>query len=302
MFNSNYIITITVLLVITISIYTGRIRQQTNKNPKRKKSKELHHDEKSQHCFDPLSAPNLGLGRKGKNGHNVFDRIINVGFPKTGSKSLDRFLNQVDNGTSSHFKCHHSTACISEECHLFCGKCIQRAIHEQKPPLMSCGNTTAFAQMDYVGLPGNNKHKKIRERSFQKNGYHTDCIFPQIQYLEELYEENPTALFILPLRNVSNWIKSVSNWRDLRERLTNCSVTEYNFTFGMGKKDHELKDLFCNHVKHVRNFVQKHSSLSFVEFNIEDPNAGEILASVISGLNASSWGHFHKQKGKNKKK
>ena len=66
MFNSNYIITITVLLVITISIYTGRIRQQTNKNPIRKKRKELHHDEKSQHCFDPLSAPNLGLGRKGK--------------------------------------------------------------------------------------------------------------------------------------------------------------------------------------------------------------------------------------------
>merc|ERR1711862_631043 len=91
----------------------------------------------------------------------------------------------------------------------YCGTCIQKAIDARLPPLSSCGNYIVYAQMDQASKG--------------------DCIFPQIEFLDELYEESPNAIFILPFRNVSAWIKSVQKWHGMRKRFDNgCDVF---FTF-----------------------------------------------------------------------
>ena len=69
-----------------------------------------------------------------------------------------------------------------------CGACIQKAVENNTPPLATCGNYTVWTQLDY---PMNN-----------------DCYFPQVSALEEIVKENPDAVLILPLRNVSRWINS----------------------------------------------------------------------------------------------
>ena len=51
--------------------------------------------------------------------------------------------------------------------------------------------------------------------------------------------------------------------------------------------------LFCNHVKHMRKFGLEHTTLSLVEFAIEDSNAGEYLASVFSGVDSIIWGRHN---------
>ena len=130
------------------------------------------------------------------------------------------------------------------------------------------------------------------------------CVYPQISLLEELYNENPNATFILPFRNVTGWIKSVTNWPTLRLRLNDlCDFTEVGIEPKTLMEDKNMAALYCNHVKHVRQFVHDHPSLTLIEFSIEDQNAGDILERYF-GVKASNWGqanankHLRKQDGK----
>lgn len=59
------------------------------------------------------------------------------------------------------------------------GPCMTRAIKDGNPPLISCGNFAAYTQMD--------------SESFS-------CNFPQISYLNEIYNEEPSAILLLPFR------------------------------------------------------------------------------------------------------
>ena len=117
------------------------------------------------------------------------------------------------------------------------------------------------------------------------------CVFPQITYLEEIYNEAPNATFILPFRNVTEWVRSVSNWRTYRQRFNN--ICDFSKKLGIKyrslSKDENMEELFCNHVKHIRQFVHDHPSLTLIEFSIEDPSAGNILASHFP-VDASKWG------------
>ena len=120
------------------------------------------------------------------------------------------------------------------------------------------------------------------------------CHFPHISYLKEIYEEEPSAIFILPFRNMTSWIRSINKWSNLRSRFTNlCTFPEYNFTIGIGRKDEEMEDLFCQHVKHVRNFVLEHPTLTLIEYLISEEGVGDYLASLLPHmkLNGSHYGH-----------
>ena len=126
------------------------------------------------------------------------------------------------------------------------------------------------------------------------------CIFPQIVYLPEMYEAAPNAIWILPFRNVSSWVRSISNWTDrsiktIRKRMEEwCTFPELNFTGGKKwrkreKTDAEFEALYCNHVHHVRNFVTNHPSLSLIEYRIEDENVGKLLSKHIPNLDQEKW-------------
>ena len=123
------------------------------------------------------------------------DRLINVGFPKVGSTSMQSFFNNITGG-ASHWTCNPTPMQYSG----YCGLCIKKALQNDKPPLTTCGNFTVFAQLDYTS---------------------GECIYPQIQYLDELYKENPTATLLLPFRNVSRWITSLRSWEEPWTRKRN---------------------------------------------------------------------------------
>ena len=156
---------------------------------------------------------------------------------------------------------------------------MQQAINKSLPPLASCGNYAAYTQMDGTGGGG--------------------CVFPQISYLNEIYDEDPSAVFLLPFRNVTDWIRSISNWNrpTLRQRMTDyCEFPEYNFTFGMGKEDGEMEDLYCKHVQLIRQFVSHRPNLTLVEYSIDGEGVGDYLASLLPHmkLNGSNYGHTNK--------
>lgn len=219
-------------------------------------------------CHKPIPYPILGT-------HDL-TRVINVGMPKCGSTSLTRIFTEAHEafpGGTSHWGCGPNGKC---------GLCIKNAIEKGKAPLASCGNFDAFMQMDLADNPLD------------------ICVFPQIQYLDEIYKENPTATLILAFRNhVTKWVKSIANWKSrahgpFQDRIANlCEFPNIGFTKSMGGTEEDLIGLACNHVKQVRHFVHDHPTLSLVEIDIDDPNTGNYLATLFP-VNSEHWGNENK--------
>lgn len=233
----------------------------------------------NENCLKPLQKPIIGV-------HDL-SRIINVGMPKCGSTSLAHFF-KADYHTS-HWNCGKEIKAVGK-----CGTCMQDAVKKNLLPLSNCGNFTVFAQMDYFKFDFN----EMRDLNQPLRSNEKSCTFPQITYLNEIYQEAPNATFILPFRNVSSWINSISKWNNMRKRFEAfCDFSELGITKNNMSltEDKNLILLYCNHVKKVRRFVLDRPSLSLIEFSIEDPNAGYYLSSFFPLVNASHWGQVNKK-------
>lgn len=198
------------------------------------------------------------------NGH-LSKPFINVGMPKMGTSSLHNYF-CCGNHTSSHWVC---------ESHL-CSICMENATKHGNPPLKTCGNYDVWSQMD--------------------NGVY----FPQIELLDQLHEESPSATFILMFRNITDWYRSLSAWPptnsnraagNLARDIESRNIT--GLPPGKGKNEEEFSEWFCSHVQRVRSFVATHPSHSLVELNMADLDAGRQLEHAF-GVSEKCWGHVNK--------
>ena len=121
------------------------------------------------------------------------------------------------------------------------------------------------------------------------------CSFPQITHLEEIHAAYPNATFILNLRPVDNWIKSISKWSGdkrrtkggyLRQALTQCDLP--GFPSGVGKTDEELVTFYQDHSRRIRDFVKDHPSHALVEVDIEAEDAGKRMQQRF-GVSHHCW-------------
>ncbi len=279
-------------------------------------------------CFRPRSKPILGTSSTQPQ-KNISSRIINVGFPKVGSASISKLF-QLSGFSNSHYICQSSN--LDQEGQAddndieskFCGPCFEKNLHEEQQKqqrrrqeedqtysntartsststraissiLSNCGNYTVYTELNYL-----------------EDGR---CIFPQVQYLNELYRDASDATWILPFRNVTAWVKSVTGWRNMKLRLLhNCTFPDLGFPSSRSRSrtvsipaltdfegDLDLINLYCNHVKQIRQFVDEHPTLSLVEFSIEDPYVGTYLANIFPGVNATGWGQTNTMEDWNEK-
>jgi hypothetical protein len=206
-------------------------------------------------------------------------KIILVGMPKSGTTSVGGFFR------SAGFSTCDDKCIAGGQKRVTIATCIRQAVVDGKPPLATCGDYEAYAQAD-VAYPD------------AKVG----CYFPQIQALEAIHNENPSAVFVLNLRNVTHWTTSVWNWppnvppgpshpMSLSYRLGKCEV-------GPNSTSPEaLAAWYCEHTLRIREFVAQHPSHTLVEVDIEDAASGEKLANFF-GVDPSHWKH----KNKNTKK
>mmetsp|Transcript_31677 Transcript_31677/g.38804 ORF Transcript_31677/g.38804 Transcript_31677/m.38804 type:complete len:293 (-) Transcript_31677:46-924(-) len=201
-------------------------------------------------CLHPNTNQQLPVGG------NLPRPIISVGFPKAGSTTLDDFFKC--GGVRS---CHHAYKGEDKRLHII-GTCMEEAKRKGLPLIKSCGDREAYTQLD--------------------DTTHTHCYWPQIDALDEIHDEYPDATFILNLRPVEHWIKSLRKWRSYSGRLKTCGMVE-------DSTDELLTELFCNQVTRARDFVAKHPSHALIEFDIEDPSTGELLSNVF-GIDEKCWG------------
>jgi hypothetical protein len=151
-------------------------------------------------------------------------KIFVVGLPKSGTSSVHYFL-QCGGVVSSHHACDGG----------HCGKCIRDNVLAQRDPLHECGSQyKAYTQMDLTFNDGKN------------------CFYPQISALAHLHEYYPDSVFILNLRPVDAWVKSVLRWNDLAARLQRC------FKWRGLNISRSLHDFYVEHTNFVADFAREH--------------------------------------------
>jgi hypothetical protein len=231
--------------------------------------------------------------------------VLVVGLPKTGTTSLANFFH-CGGLTTSHYKCVNidgenvSFTSDGSTMDQTCGRCIRDALATNQPPLKSCGNFEAWAQMDVAGKPdsGCAGLNGVANCSTTGGSLRSDessddtCFFPQVDALDALDAEFPEATLVLNTRaSPESWISSVDDWNDLRERLRDCEIR--GLPVGEGERgpegDAQLIRFVEQHEANVRAFVSSHPSHRLVEVTIEDSDAGNALEAAF-GIPASCWG------------
>lgn len=175
--------------------------------------------------------------------------------------------------------------------------------------LDGCGDYHAYTELNGPYIPSENENETDPFRSSK------GIFLPQHYHLEELHAAAPTATWILNVRDVKDWIRSVQNVpaRSLVERLeyevlvrhaSNDKYQQYNdlkdylmkrkTTTLRGKsnstkiprwKQEEsfLRDFWYDHIQRIQDFVKHHDEHHLIVVNISNPDAG-------SQLSADLWG------------
>jgi hypothetical protein len=197
--------------------------------------------------------------------------VLNMGMPKAGSTDLVSIFH--------YFKIRASHD-------------QRAAIDQKKPPIGSCNerNNKVHMQMD----------------SNWPNRPPKGCLFPQIQFLDEIHREYPHATLVLNFRPVQDWIHSVRSWdRNLASRWGLCFLPglahryhDSNNESSSALTDQELASWHCSHVQYIREFVRHYPSHKLIELDLYDNEGSSELMSKLFGAERRCWA----QQNVNKKK
>lgn len=126
---------------------------------------------------------------------------------------------------------------------------------------------------------------------YEPEQWTVEGYFPQCDedFIREALKSYPTAKFILTTRDPAKWVKSVSGWNSLRERMTVWDHRQ--LPAGVGEKDEEMVRFYEDHVSFVRRVVPAERLLLF---DLAD-DLGETEKKLRHFLAAPAlqWGHFN---------
>jgi hypothetical protein len=163
--------------------------------------------------------------------------IILIGLPKSGTTSFHKLFLKLGYN-SYHWKKNKR----------YIGILIKRNKNNNKPLLNDFKNTDVITQMDIC-------------ISYNK------AYWPQITDFEQLYYENPEAIFILNKRKPENLLLSFKKWNNLHKRLYT-----YNPEIISDKTDEAFINFVNNYYNNIEFFFSKQLSAKFISFNIETDN------------------------------
>ena len=223
-------------------------------------------------CFIPNTKKTLQLvDSVYENSDSMTGRpIINVGLSKCGSSSLFEFFNcgERDGNNSRRYKASHGRE----------GSCIAAAVMEGLPPLQGCIET----RNKDVLLEINIQEPKSKQ-----------CWYPQVSFLDEIHDEFPNATFILNFRPIYDWIRSTYYWSDFVSRFTKCRNNIPGLIMKQRKPRLSYTDLatfYCNHVKHIRRFVQQYPTHRLIELDLYNTNQTSDIMSKLFRIPRNCWG------------
>lgn len=192
---------------------------------------------------------------------------------KSGTTSVHHFF-RCGKYTSTHFKNKKGKI----------GSCVASNVRKGRLPFEECGHYKVWA--DATDITRNH------------------CYHVAVNDLEPViaaYAPNMTV--ILSIRNPNSWLRSVKNWDripgkkrtpKLWDRLQTCergSKFPNRFDLGRNITDQDFLDFYQWHADYVRRVAAQYQ-VKFVEVNIEDDRAGEILSNS-TGIKSTCWGQYN---------
>ena len=149
------------------------------------------------------------------------------------------------------------------------GKCMMENIHTNRPMYAGCGTYDLFADAAFHGRDGS-------------------CFYPALDGLKAIYQHYPNSTILLMTKNATSWYYRFKRG-NLRVKLQNCNITTSSGYFpSRAANDQEWLDFYEWHKEHVRSFARDHPSLTYLEYNVEDPNVAANLQDD-TGVRASCW-------------
>jgi len=227
--------------------------------------------------------------------------ILVVSLPKSGTTSTQRFFQC---GLGRNAAGHQWFFDEQSEKYQKIGKCIQNNIVRNNNSMSKysnqsssssstmffegCGNFSVWTDAGYLDDP-------ISRRKNRSNQPSPGCFFPTMHddALDAFYRAHPNGTIINVLRNPIDWYESARKWRRLTERMSKQCT---GFPPPKSSRD-EWVSFYNSHSQHVRNFVQQHSSLTFVEVSLESETTGQQLQDR-TGIPSSCWGDCNPDKSK----
>ncbi|CAE7901116.1 unnamed protein product [Symbiodinium microadriaticum] len=140
------------------------------------------------------------------------------------------------------------------------GRLIEQAVSEGKEPLAYLPQVEALAEMN--GMFWKDKAKTT-----------VQAYFPQMEHLERLLEAYPNAYFILNVRNLDDWVRSVNQHNDLRKRFVCADLP--GLPPQKGAKDEELVEWVKAHQKRVLTLLPSRKA-NLLHFNIDLHGSDEL--------------------------
>jgi len=207
--------------------------------------------------------------------------VLNVGFPKVGSNTLNDYFNCI--GLNSR--------------------------HQQNGKEM-------FQKLSRgEGIYGSKKPKGFsRIKAFTQLDFNVEIgYYPQVSLLDELHEEHPDSTFVLNFRPIADWIYSTKEWYGMALRFAEFSMPgliltpkqlerhkkirafkrskeiQANRTIPVGEAKRKLKPRvipltdtqlakwWCGHVLHLREYVEEYPSHDLIELDLYDNDGTEAL-------------------------
>ena len=107
-------------------------------------------------------------------------------------------------------------------------------------------------------------------------------MWPQMNpgLIDAVRKYHPECVFVLNTRPVSHWIRSISQWKDFRQRLTEANIP--GLPPGVGAHDEDLRTWITGHWERMRS-IFTNDRQHFVEIDIEDPAQCEERLSAALG-------------------
>ena len=155
------------------------------------------------------------------------------------------------------------------------GLCLRHNLMAGHAPLEGCGDYDVYADTGFA--------------NFVSEGI-SDCFYPSINALPQLYQHYPNATIILIKRNATAWLQSMEAWGNgsLLLRWRNCNLTKHVPNANPNEPS-AFATFYEWHTQHVRSFAHARPSLTYIEVELESPTAGQQLEEQI-GIAASCWG------------
>ena len=172
------------------------------------------------------------------------------------------------------------------------------------------------------------KNSAFKAHSYTQLDWNMDQgFYPQISLLDELHELDPNSTFVFNFRPIRDWIRSVSNFNQMRQRFAAFSVPGLQMTprqrkkielifaarkkaaqsgekvarMGYGTfradrlKDIQLAKWWCGHVLHLREYVREYPSHVLIELDLYNSTESE---SVLYDLFQTDTDAFQTSKRK----